>query len=408
MTNFYFEAMGPNNEIIKGDKFASNEEEIASFLKLKKYTIITIEQKKESKLSLHNFASQLFGGVSLSEKANFARNLSTMIRSGLPISESLGVIADDSKSSKFKTILTNVKYDLESGRPLSKGMAKYPDVFDKIFVSLVSAGEFSGKMPEILTSIYRHFEKNIRLQNKMISAFTYPIVVLIALAIMGITMLILVVPKIIEVFVRMNIVLSFPLKMLNFASIIFIKDWFITVPSLIFAVLLLIIFFKSAYGQKTRSYFMRTLPFLSNLARSYDMARITSTLSLLLRSGVPMSDGLRIISVGIVDVALRDAVIDCEKKIKEGKSLSQAFNLHPDVMPPMLVKISKVGERSGKMDQVLSELGEYYDDQLDFYLKTMADLIEPIMMLIVGLIVAVLVLSIISPIYKLVGSFSAK
>ncbi len=406
--NFYYEAIGENNEIIKDEKVASSEDEIASFLKLKKYTIITIEKEEESKSSSSKISEIFSSGVSINEKANFTRNLATMIKSGLPIAEAIGIIAEDSKSRKFKTILTEIKYDLESGRPLSQALAKYPQVFDKIFISLIGAGELSGKIPDVLTSLFKYITKDIRLRTKIISAFTYPIVVLIALVLMGFVMLILVVPKILEVFTRMKIDLPLPLKILQFITMLFIQFWYISFPILILILIGIIIFFKSNLGKKFCSFIMRKTPYLSKLSKAYDMARITSTLSLLLRSGVPMTDSLRIVSVGVVDIDLKQVIKDTEKQVKEGKSLSKAFSNHSKQIPNMLIKITKVGEKSGKMDQVLAELGQFYDEQVDNMLKTMSDLIEPALMLIVGLVVAALVLSIISPIYGLVGSFSGQ
>lgn len=407
MANFYYESVDENNEIIKGNRLAASEEEVASFLKLKKYTIITIEEKKEP-ANIKNLANLFSGKININEKASFIRNLATMIKSGLPIAEAIEVIADTTKSKKFKDILTNIKYDIESGQPLSKSLAKYPDTFDEIFVSLISAGEMSGNLPEVLENLFVQTSKNIDLRNKIISAFAYPIVVLIALFIMGAVMLIVVVPKITEVFTRMQIQLPLALQILQFLSLLFIQYWFLTFPAIIIIVILIVYFFRSSYGEKLRSYFIRVIPIFSTLAKYYDMARLTSVLSLMLRSGVPMIDSLRIVASGIIDHDLKKVVIACEKQVREGKSLSQALAVHPKEISPMLIKITKVGEKSGKMDQVLSELGEYYDGQVNFTLKTISDLIEPVLMLFVGLVVAVLVLSIISPIYKLIGSFSGK
>ena len=151
---------------------------------------------------------------------------------------------------------------------------------------------------------------------------------------------------------------------------------------------------------------MSKIPYVSKLSSAYDMARVTNTLSLLMCSGVPMTDSLNIVSDSIMDINLKKAILESEKQIKEGKSLSAAFGLHPKEIPNMLVRITKVGEKSGKIDHVLAELGQYYDEQVDYMLKTLSDLVEPALMLLVGLVVAALVISIISPIYGIVGSFS--
>ncbi len=404
--NFYYEAMGSNNEIIKGEKVASSEDEIASFLKLQKYTIITIQKKEDSAFSKFSIAEMFSGGVSINDKATFARNLSTMLKSGMPIADSIEVISQDTKSKKFNKILIEIKYDIESGRPLSQALAKYPEIFDKTFISLVSAGEVSGKISEVLASIYKQLSKTVRMKTKVVSAFTYPIVVLVALAIMGFVMLILVVPKILEVFARMQIDLPFTLKILQFLTTIFINFWYLSFPILFIIIIFVIVFFRSSAGKNTNSFFLRKIPYVSKLTQAYDMSRITSTLSLLLHAGVPMTDSLKIVSEGIFDINLKNAIIDSEKLVRGGKSLSQSFASHSKVIPNMLIKITKVGEKSGKMDEVLSELGEYYDEQVDIMLKTLSDLIEPVLMLIVGIIVAALVLTIISPIYGLVGNFS--
>lgn len=406
MPNFNYEAIDKNNQIVKKQKVANSKEEIASFLKLRGYTIISIDQQKELGFNLTNFFQSFSSGISLNEKANFARNLSTMIKSGLPISESIGVIADDTKSKKFKSILIDIKYGLESGRPLSKSMEKYPDVFDKVFLSLISAGEMSGKISEILTNLYEQMTKNINFRNKIISALAYPLVVLVALGIMGITMLIVVVPKISEVFFRMNIELPVALKVLNLLSLLFVKWWFITIPVIIAIIVFIIFFIRSNYWKKVQSSLLRAIPLFSNLSRSYDMSHITSTLSLLLKSGLPITDSIRIVADGVIDTKLKNILMKCEKQVREGKPISKAFAEYPKEIPSMLVKVSRVGEKSGKMDQVLAELAQYYDEQVDFALRNFSDLIEPILMLFVGAIVAILVLSIISPIYKLVGSFS--
>lgn len=408
MPNFYYEAIDEANQIMSGEKVASNEEEVASFLKQKKYTIININENKKTGFGLRSLIPATGASVSLMEKADFARNLATMIKSGMPIAEAIGIISEDTKSTSFRKILEEIKYNLESGRPLSQALTKYPQVFDKIFISLVAAGEMSGTMPEVLTNLHVLFTKNIRLRNKIISAFTYPIVVLIALAVMGIAMLILVVPKLIEVFSRMKVDLPFALKFLNFLSLLFIKYWFITFPVLAIIVILIILFFKSEHGKKFQSYLLLKIPLLSKLTKYYDMARLTSTLSLLMKAGVPMTDSLKIVSESVLDTNIKEAILDVEKQIKEGRPLSEALSTHPKEIPKMLISISKVGERTGKIDEVLAELGKYYNDQVDFTLKTISDLIEPILMLIVGIIVGILVISIIAPIYSIVGNFSGK
>lgn len=407
MATFYYEAIDKNNNIKSGDKVATNEQEVASFLKLKNYTIITIEEKKANGFKSKNISDiSLSGDISIYEKADFARNLSTMIKSGLPIAEAIGIIAEDTKSKKFKQILDDIKYDLESGRPLSRAMSKFPDVFDKVFVSLIAAGEMSGKMPEVLASIYKHMARNIRMRNKIISAFTYPIVVLIALGMMGIVMLVLVVPKILDVFTRMTLELPFALKALQFLSLLFVSYWYITFPILILIVITIVLYFKSSSGKKTQTFILQKIPYISKISRTYDLARLSTTLSLLLRSGVPMTDAIQISADGLLQEDMSSALLDAEKQVKEGKTLSKALASHSKNIPNMLIKIVKVGEKSGKMDQVLNELGEYYNSQVDFQLKTASDLIEPVLMLVVGILVAALVLSIIAPIYNIVGNFS--
>lgn len=409
MTTFYYEAVDKDNSIKSGEKVATNEEEVASFLKLKNYTIITIEQKKGDTYKSKKISEIITSGdISIYEKADFARNLATMIKSGLPIAEAIGVISEETQSKKFKTILNDIKYDLESGQPLSRAMGKFSDVFDSVFVSLVAAGEVSGKMPEVLTSLYKHMARNIRLRNKIISAFTYPIVVLIALGIMGIIMLIIVVPKILDVFSRMNISLPFALRALQALSIIFINYWYLSYPIIIVLVILVIFFLKSKSGKKVRSYIIQKIPYLSKISKNYDLARFSSTMALLLRSGVPMTDSLKITSEGLINIDMKQSLLNSEKQVKEGTALSKAFESHQKNIPNMMIKIVKVGEKSGKMDQVLDELGKYYNSQVDFQLKTVSDLVEPVLMLVVGILVAALVLSIIAPIYNIIGNFSGR
>jgi type IV pilus assembly protein PilC len=376
---------------------APSVKDAASSLTSDGYKILTIKKVEQS---IGGFMS---GSISISEKANFCRFLATMLRAGLPLPEAIDIIREESKNRKLKKILMDVSFEVRKGKTISSVLSKYKKDFDPVFLTMVKAGEESGTMDKSFDYLSKQLIMTYELIQKVKGAMMYPIVILCAMVAMLVVMLVFVLPKLAQVFLDLNVPLPPTTKFVMGVGI-FIGKYTTEVIIGVFA--LGILCFMLFTIQKTRDaifdFFMK-LPAIKGIVIQIDIARFSRTLSTLLTSGVPIMTCLEVCANILRQPALRKQAKLFGAGVAQGKQLSEMLMVGKQVFPPTVTQTIKAGEKSGSLEEVLEEMAEFYEREVDFNLKRVTSLIEPLLMLVIGIAVGAMVIIMITPIYSLVG-----
>jgi len=341
-----------------------------------------------------------FGGVSLVQKAVFAKHLAIMLKAGLPIIEALN-IAQDSASGKFKKIIKEISGSVETGRSLSTSFARYPDVFSSFFVNAAHAGEVSGSLTESLENIAIQLEKEKDLAAKIKGAMLYPTIVLIAASILGMVLVFVILPKIVPLFKGLRVelpattraLIAFSTIVQNYGSYLF------------FGVVVFIIFIgwliKQEFSKPTIHWLLLNTPILKDITYNAKLSEFSRTLGMLLKSGVNIDKALEISKNTIGNYYYSQALKEISQNIRKGTKLSENLAQYDKLFPIMVTRMVGVGEESGNFEEILFYLSDFYEDEVDTATKALSAAIEPLLLIFIGSVVGFLALSIITPIYSI-------
>lgn len=342
--------------------------------------------------------------VGLSEMVVFTRQLSTMINAGLPLTDSLIVLRDQSTNTQIHEVVASVLLDVEGGSTLSSTLAKHPRVFSKIYVSLVKAGETAGVLDKVLLRLADNLEKEREFKGKVKGALIYPAMVILAMLGVGFIMMVFVIPKLTSLYKDLGSQLPIPTQILIFTSGVFVNFWW-----LIIGVVVAFIFgfmkWKQTYsGQRRWDRFVFRVPIIGNLIKQIVLAEFARTLSMLIGAGVPIIEALNIVGEAVDNSIYQDAIAQSAKQVERGFPLALPIIQNKD-FPPILGQMVKTGEQTGKLDEILMRMANFFETESEQAVKGLTTAIEPIIMVILGIAVAFMILSIIMPIYQLTSSF---
>ena len=343
--------------------------------------------------------------ISNSEKLGLISNFATMLNAGLSVLEIVDSLLEDSKGN-LKKLLEILREDLMQGGHISSSFEKFPKVFDKITINLIKAAEEGGTLDVTLTDLKVGFKKETEFRDKIKAALTYPAFILVVF--IGVLFMILsvVVPKIATVFLQLNVPLPLPTQILIFLSDLILKQTiFITTLGII--LLALFIFMYITQKQLLLNIFL-SFPLISNLARQIDLTRFSRSLYLLLTAGIPISGALELTQEVVLKKEVSRAIIRSKEMVISGNKLSEGLKTARNIFPSIMIKITEAGEKSGSLDKSMLDASEYLDYQVSKTLSTITSLLEPIMLIVVGIIVGGMMLAIISPIYGLIGQVGAR
>ncbi len=343
--------------------------------------------------------------ISSTEKLGLISNLATMLAAGISILEVVDSLLEDAKGNQ-KKVLESLREDLMQGKHVSESFEKFPKIFDKITINLIRAAEEAGTLDVTLKDMKESIHRDTEFRDKIKGAMTYPIVVLFVFFGVLLMMLIVVVPKISTVFLRLNVELPLPTKILIAFSNAVTKY---TIPTLVgFAVFFGVFIFLFKTQKRIIQGILFSLPVVSELVKQIDLTRLTRSMYLLLNSGIPITTCLDLAE----DVVLRKDVSDAIKRTKEmilsGKKFSEGLKEAKGIFPNIMVKITEAGEKSGSLETSMQDASEFLDYQVSATLKTLTTLLEPLMLVVVGVLVGGMMLAIIAPIYGLVGQVGGK
>ncbi len=382
-------------EELKGEIEAESKEEVER--KLRAQRIIPVKIKKKPKeISIPLFEKK----IKAEEIVVFTRQLSTMIDAGLSIIQGLEILAEQSDNKKFKEVILGVKTKLESGQTLSKAMGSYPKVFDDLYVNMINAGEISGSLDIILQRLATLMEKTVSLKRKIKGAMFYPISVIIVATIVTAILLIKVVPTFAQMFSSMGKALPLPTQIvINISNFLRHNIGYIILG--IFAVIVLVrLVYKTDKGRHFFDSLLLRLPIFGNLIRKAAVAKFTRTLGTMLSSGVSILEAFDIVAKTSGNVIIEDAVYYTRDRVKEGKNLVEPLS-EVKVFPPMVVQMIGVGERTGAVDAMLNKIADFYEEEVDQMVANLTSLIEPLIMVFLGVVLGGLIIAMYLPIFKI-------
>jgi type IV pilus assembly protein PilC len=399
MPLFFYTAKNASGITVHGNVDSRTREIAVSLLKSQGLYVVGIEEKRDSLLDL----LLNFRGIPQGEIVIFTRQLSTMISAGLPIARALEVLATQSTNKNFKRIVFDILRSVEGGSSLSTAIGRYPEVFSRTYQALVAAGESSGKMDVILIRLAETMEAQRELNSKLKAAMVYPVIVIFAMMGVFIILMVYVVPKLAEMYKSMNVPLPIVTQVMITVSNFMVHFLPIVLLGIAGTVMLVRWFMKSPQGKFFMSEVTFKMPVFGKINKQKDYAQFSRTLSLLISSAVPIVDSLNIVATIMSSNELRSAVTDASRQVEKGNSLSNYFKTSK-LFPPLLSQMAGVGEETGKMDEVLERVAVYYESEVDNLVKGLSSALEPVILVMLGGMVGFLIISIITPIYKITTS----
>ncbi len=402
MKKYSYEARdGATNKIVKSTVQAESENSAAKLLIAQGFSPLDIKLQDENS----SFFARLSGRITAKDKIIFMRQLATLIGAGLPLSQSLRTVSEQTSNKKMSSVVQEVIADIEGGKPLSDAFAKHPEVFDQVVIALISAGEASGTLDEALKRIAAQQEKDAAVASKVRGALLYPIIVLFVILGVVIFMLIAVVPQVKNLYKDMGMQLPILTQIMVDGADFLIAWWWLILAVLIIGGYFALQYLKTEAGIRLKDNFKLNVPMFSGMFRKLYMGRFTRTGQTLLSTGVAMLDMLRISATSVNNVVIRDSIDRASEKVKGGKALSSALKNEQYILP-MVPQMIKVGEQSGKIDEMLGKCAQIYEDELDDEVKAISTSIEPILMVFLAIIAGGMVGAILFPIYGLVNNIT--
>jgi type IV pilus assembly protein PilC len=358
---------------------------------------ISIHEEEESILA------KLNSRVSTKDKIVFTRQLATLIGAGLPLTQSLHTVLDQIQSKAFKTILEDITSSVESGKTLGESFSKHPEVFDKVYLALVSAGEVSGTLDEALKRVANQQEKDAAMMSKIRGALTYPIIVVVVIFLVMGFMLFTVVPQVEKLYKDLGEELPFLTAMMVGMANFILGFWWLMILIVGGLVIGIRQYIKTESGIKFSATFKLNVPLFGQLFRKLYMARFARTAQTLLSTGVAMLDTLHIGGEATNNVVVQQSIENAADKVKGGKPLSTAIKDQEYILP-LVPQMSRIGEQSGKMDEMLGKAAQVYEDEVDEQIRMISTMIEPILMVLLAVMAGGMIGAILFPIYGLVNS----
>ena len=359
-------------------------------------------EKKPKELSkLEVWLNDHLTRVPMMQKILFIHNLSIMVKAGLSIVDGLRILAEQVENKKLKSVIVSVKEQVEKGRQLSESLADYPQVFPSIYVSMIGAGESAGKMEEALTQVSNQMKKSYELTSHIKGAMIYPAVVLVAMAGIGVGLVVYILPQILNMFTEMRVELPLSTRMLIAVVYAFQHFGIFIFISLVAFIVAFIQFMKNAKFKEVIHGLLLKLPVFGPVIKKVNIARFTLTLSSLLQSAIPIIEAVKITAAVEGNVKYRDDLLAVSEALKKGEPLSESLAKVPSRFPPMVVQMIMVGEQSGEVESMLKELSNYYSDEVDNTMKNFSTIIEPVLILVLGVGVAGIAVSVLMPMYSL-------
>ena len=404
MKKYNYEARdSASNKIVKSVVQADSENAAAKLLTAQGFVPLKIELQDDKT----NFFARFSGRITTKDRVVFTRQLATLIGAGLPLVQSLRTVQEQTTNKRMQEIVQEIISDVEGGKSLSDSFAKHPEAFNKVYVALISAGETSGTMDDSLKRLAAQQEKEAAMMSKIRGAMMYPSIVLVVIVLVIGFMLFTVVPQVEGLYRDLNKGLPFVTLMMIKVANFFSSLWWLVILAMIIGGYFLAQYLKTEQGIRTKDIFKLNVPLFKGMFRKMYMARFARTGQVLLSTGVPMLDMLRITSDAVNNVIISESILRASDKVKGGKALSASLS-NEDYFLAMVPQMIKIGEQSGKIDEMMGKTAQVYEDELDEEIRALSTAIEPVLMVFLAIVAGTMVAAILLPIYSLVGNINIR
>jgi len=403
---FTYSAKSKTGEIFESIMEAADRYALSRELRSRGQIPLSITEKKENLIDRFSAISGIFSKVKIGEQIILTKNLSGMIKAGLSLSRALSVLKKQTKNPKLSKILVSVENDINSGETFSSALSKFPNVFSKLFVSMVRAGEESGNLAGALSDIGLNLEKSSSLNRKIKGALIYPGIILSAMIVIGVLMFAFVVPTLASTFKELGVVLPFSTRLLIFFGNFFSNNLILTFVFILGTAFGLFSLFRAKFMAPYIDFTMLKIPVVNGLTIELNTARTARTISSLLLSGVSLTRALEITEDVVQNTYYKKVLNEAKLAIEKGKPFSDAFEAHIDLYPAMMSEMIQVGEETGKLSDMLLEVALFYEAEVENKTKNLSTIIEPLLMVVIGAAVGFFAISMISPLYSILGSIN--
>ena len=399
MPLFEYTARNLKGDLVKDQVDLPSRDDVIAHLRKNRLVVVNVRQAPAS-VSLGGLLKK---GVRIRDVVIFTRQFATMINAGLPLVQALDILAQQTENKTLAAITRQVVYDVEAGQTLADALRKHPKAFSDLYVNMVAAGEAGGILDTILQRLAQFLEKNDAIIRKVKGAMVYPAVIM-AVAVIAVTvLLIFVIPTFQNMFASVNLELPLPTRIVIGASNILKHYWWMFLAAIGFAIFSVNRYYQTKAGRLQIDTLLLRLPVIGDVLRKSAVSRFTRTLGTLISSGVSILDGLEITARTAGNMVIHNAVMESRASIAGGDTISAPLQ-RSKVFPPMVISMIAVGEQTGGLDEMLSKIADFYDDEVDAAVSTLLSLMEPIMIVVLGVIVGGMVVAMYLPIFDMVNA----
>jgi type IV pilus assembly protein PilC len=399
MPVFQYTARTLKGELQSGEVTLPSRDDVIAHLRKNRMVVVQVRNApKQFKL---NF--KLGGGVKTRDVVVLTRQFATMINAGLPLVQALDILSQQTENKVLADVTRQVVYDVESGHTLADALRKHPKAFSDLYVNMVAAGEAGGILDTILLRLAQFLEKNDAIVRKVKGAMVYPVVIMSVAGIAITVLLIFVIPTFQSMFASVNLELPLPTRIVIGASNVLKHYWWAIAGAFVFAAWAIRRFYKTPVGKLQIDRLLLNVPVLGDLIRKSAVSRFTRTLGTLISSGVSILDGLEITAKTAGNQVIHNAVMESRASIAGGETIAAPLQ-KSRVFPPMVISMIAVGEQTGGLDEMLSKIADFYDEEVDAAVGTLLSLMEPIMIVVLGVIVGGMVVAMYLPIFDMVNA----
>jgi len=398
MPIFEYTARNLKGDLVKDSVDLPSKDDVVAHLRKNRLVVVQVRVAPRA-MSMPRFG----GGVKTRDVVVFTRQFATMINAGLPLVQALDILAQQTENKTLAGVTRQVVYDVESGQTLADALRKHPKAFSDLYVNMVAAGEAGGILDTILQRLAQFLEKNDAIIRKVKGAMVYPAVIMSVAVIAVAVLLIFVIPTFQNMFASVNLDLPLPTRIVIGMSNVLKSYWWAIIGIAGISVFALTRYYKTAAGRLQIDALMLRFPVLGDLLRKSAVSRFTRTLGTLISSGVSILDGLEITARTAGNMVIHNAVMESRQSIAGGDTISAPLQ-RSKVFPPMVISMIAVGEQTGGLDEMLSKIADFYDEEVDAAVGTLLSLMEPIMIVVLGVIVGGMVVAMYLPIFDMVNA----
>jgi len=403
---YFYTAKSLTGKTKTGTKEAVDEYELAKTLRQQGLILISavLEEKnlKRKKINLIEIF-QRFQRVSLTERIMMIRNLQVMISAGVDLPRALKILSLQTKNKRLTRVLTEIRENVMKGKSFSDALGAWPSIFPEMFSSMIKIGEEAGQLEEVLKTLSNQLEREYELKSKIKGAMMYPLVVVLAMVGIGIAMLVMVVPKLAETFEELEIELPLTTRIVINTGNFLIQKWYLIFGIIVFLIFLFRVLLKTKKGKKALDGFLFKVPLIAPLIKKINSAYTIRTFANLIKSGVPLVRSLEIISNSLDNFYFKESLISAQEKVQKGGKLSEALLPYQDLYSSTAIQMLEVGEETGETSSILGKLADFFEEEVTNTTKNLTAVIEPILLLLVGGIIGFFAISMVQPMYSMLG-----